>query len=514
MSETALGQRFTALSIRWPAARIFWAFLALHLLIWSLLPALLQHNLPLDVIEQLAWGREWQIVYFKHPPLPAWIVESVAVVSGGWPPALYLVGPLCSALSLFAIWRLGCAMLGPRRALLAVLAQEGVVYFTIFTPEFNHNVVLLPLWAALGLAGYRALFETGSPTRRRSAAGPGSARSPHLACSANTPRCCCCCRCCCWRSCTLGCAASGRAPARGWRWPSRLLLLLPHLLGLWHIGFTPLLFPFQRAPGPTHWYDHIVNPLLFAVAQFGDIAAALLAVALLAWRRPGEPVAVPVRAALPPEQRAYLATITWAPAGLAVAASVLLGLHLKDMWGYPMWCFIGLFLMAELAGPFTSGGLWRFGAVWLAILLAVPAVFAVQHTIGGRFVAKSMRSAFPGPELARAVEQRWHAAVGTRLPIVAGDVWLAGNIAFYGSDRPAVFIDADPAKSPWITPDALARRGAVLIWPASEGRPVWLEGFPSAQEQPPIALPYAPALGHAPARFEWAILPPARSSTP
>jgi hypothetical protein len=37
--------------------------------------------------------------------------------------------------------------IGERRAMLAVLAQTGVVYFTIFTPEFNHYVILLPLWA-------------------------------------------------------------------------------------------------------------------------------------------------------------------------------------------------------------------------------------------------------------------------------------------------------------------------------------------------------------------------------
>jgi 4-amino-4-deoxy-L-arabinose transferase-like glycosyltransferase len=426
---------------------------------------------------------------------------------------LYLVGPLCSALSLFAIWRLGCAMLSPRRALLAVLAQEGVVYFTIFTPEFNHNVVLLPLWAALGLAGYRALFAAG---HRNAVLGRwawfGTLAALGLLGKYTTvllllP--------------LLLLAVLHPRLRRVWASPGpwlamavALLLLLPHLHGLWRIGFTPLLFPFQRAPGPVHWYDHIVSPLLFALAQFGDIAAALLAVVLLAWRRSGEPVAVPPSTPPPPEQRAYLATLAWAPAGLAVAASVVLGLHLKDMWGYPMWCFIGLFLMAELAGAFTSGGLWRFGTVWLAILVTVPIVFAVQHTIGGRFTARPMRSAFPGPELARAVEQGWHAVVGTQLPIVAGDVWLAGNIAFYGRDRPAVFIDADPAKSPWITTLALARQGAVLVWPSSEGRPVWLESFPSAQRQPPIALPYAPAHGHGPARFEWAILPPARSSTP
>jgi len=138
-------------------------FLLLHVLVWWLLPALLQHNLPLDVIEQLAWGREWQIVYFKHPPLPAWILESIVGITGRWAPAMYLAGPLASALALLAIWRLGCDLLGKRRALLAMLAQECVLYFTFFTPEFNHNVVLLPLWAAIGLAGYRAIFTNGEP---------------------------------------------------------------------------------------------------------------------------------------------------------------------------------------------------------------------------------------------------------------------------------------------------------------------------------------------------------------
>jgi 4-amino-4-deoxy-L-arabinose transferase-like glycosyltransferase len=480
------------------------AFISLHILIWWWLPSLMQHNLPLDVIEQLAWGREWQIVYFKHPPLPAWIVEAVAVITGRWPPALYLVGPLCSALALLAVWRLGCAMLGPRRALLAVLAQEGVVYFTIFTPEFNHNVVLLPLWSALGLAGYRACFHP-----RRAAvhwlwfgvlAALGMLGKyttallllPMLALAILHPR----------------LRTVWRSPGPWLALAVASLLLLPHAMGLWHIDFAPLFFPFQRAPEPADWYDHIVNPLLFAVAQFGDIAALLLALALLAWRRPGEEPALSAAPPLPPEQRAYLATITCAPAALAVAASVVLGLHLKDMWGYPMWCFIGLFLMAEVVGPVTAEGMRRFWIAWAAVLVTVPLVFAVQQTIGGRLLRKPLRSAFPGPELARVVEQRWHSVVDTRLPIVAGDVWIAGSIAFYGADRPSVFIDADPAKSPWITAAAIARDGAVLIWPAPEGEPAWLGGFPAAERQRPIDLPYVPPLGHPPARFAWAIVRP------
>ena len=147
MSATVVDRRWAGLSERWPPARIFRTFLAVHVLIWWLLPALLQHNLPLDVIEQLAWGREWQIVYFKHPPLPAWILEAIATLSGRWPAATYVAGPLASALALVAVWRLSCTLMGQRRAVLAVLAQGCVLYFTIFIPEFNNNVVLLPLWA-------------------------------------------------------------------------------------------------------------------------------------------------------------------------------------------------------------------------------------------------------------------------------------------------------------------------------------------------------------------------------
>jgi hypothetical protein len=49
--------------------------LALHVLVWTALPALLSHNLQLDLIEDLALGREWQLGYWKHPPLPWWLAD-------------------------------------------------------------------------------------------------------------------------------------------------------------------------------------------------------------------------------------------------------------------------------------------------------------------------------------------------------------------------------------------------------------------------------------------------------
>jgi Dolichyl-phosphate-mannose-protein mannosyltransferase len=475
--------------------------LLLHVLIWWLLPALLQHNLPLDVIEQLAWGREWRIVYFKHPPLPAWILESIAVVSGRWPPAIYLSGSVASALALWAIWRLGRELLGPRRALFAVLAQECVLYFTFFTPEFNHNVVLLPLWAAIGLAGYRACFGKGSWIWLGVLMALGMLGKYTTALLLVS---------------LLGLAVLHPRLRQLWRRPGpyvaggvALVLLLPHLMGLWRIGFAPLYFPFERAPAAHHWYDHFVYPILFAAAQLGGVAPALLAVALLGWRRQGEALAEGAPRPLVPEARAFLWTITWAPAALAVAASLLLGLHLKDMWGSPMWCFIGLFLTSEVVGPITTGGVQRLAIAWAVVMVTVAGVFTVQQTAGGYLISKPTRGQFPGRELAALVEQRWHQlAGGAPLAIVAGDVWLAGNIAFYGKERPSVFIDADPRKSPWISPAALAREGAVFIWQEGAGPPPRLDAYPAARPERPIELPYVPPLGHAPGRFGWAVLAP------
>ena len=60
----------------------FAVFLALHVLVWTALPSLLYPNLPLDLIEALTYGREWQLGYDKLPPLPWWLVEATRQLFG------------------------------------------------------------------------------------------------------------------------------------------------------------------------------------------------------------------------------------------------------------------------------------------------------------------------------------------------------------------------------------------------------------------------------------------------
>ena len=86
---------------------LFWAFVGLHAALWTLLPALLYPNPPLDIIEALVMGREWQLGYAKLPPLPWWTVEAVRGVAGDriWP--IYLTAQVFDAVPFWAVWRLG-----------------------------------------------------------------------------------------------------------------------------------------------------------------------------------------------------------------------------------------------------------------------------------------------------------------------------------------------------------------------------------------------------------------------
>src|SRR2546430_6946874 len=132
------------------------AVLALHLVIWTALPALLAHNLQLDLVEDLALGREWQLGYWKHPPLPWWAADAIYRVVGDVH-AVYVLGPLAAVICMWVVWLLGRDILGSFQSLIAVLALEGIHFFNFSVPKFAHDQMQLPFWAMTALFLYRAL---------------------------------------------------------------------------------------------------------------------------------------------------------------------------------------------------------------------------------------------------------------------------------------------------------------------------------------------------------------------
>src|SRR5262249_7541210 len=129
----------------------FVVFAAAHAAIWTMLPVALYPNLPLDIIEALTYGREWQLGYDKLPPLPWWLV-GIAYRSFDSAFAYYALSQI-SVLSAFAaIWASMLRIASPAAAAASVLIIDGLHYFNFTAPKFNHDVIQLPFWALAGLS--------------------------------------------------------------------------------------------------------------------------------------------------------------------------------------------------------------------------------------------------------------------------------------------------------------------------------------------------------------------------
>jgi len=134
------------------------AAVGLQVLAWTITPALTNAAPPLDVVESYMWGREWVLATYKHPALPSWVLEASRVLSGGaigWP--VYLASQLSIAMTFALVFVFGRDVMGSRRAAAGRLLLAVLPAYTWLSPEFNHNIALLPFWAGIVLALWRAI---------------------------------------------------------------------------------------------------------------------------------------------------------------------------------------------------------------------------------------------------------------------------------------------------------------------------------------------------------------------
>src|SRR6202163_1021265 len=261
-------------------AQAFAAFAGLHALVWTALPTLLYPNLPLDLIEALIYGREWQLGYDKLPPLPWWLVEIVYRLIGH-DFAYYLLAQAAVVAAFAGVFAIARPLVGPLGALIAVLIIDGLHYLNYTSAKFNHDVIQLPFWALAGFAFHRALrggeirhwlllglaigmslwakyfvFVLAVPLAlflvidrdaRKSLATPG----PYVALAA------------------------------------ALVVMAPHLIWLLQNDFLPFSYAEHRALPSRGLIDHIWHPLQFTLSQAFFLLPSLLIALPLFYPRPG-----------------------------------------------------------------------------------------------------------------------------------------------------------------------------------------------------------------------------------
>src|SRR5210317_1440996 len=127
---------------------IFFIFLLSHLIIWTLVPTLTNHNLPLDTIEALAWGSNLEWGFNKHPPASAFFPELFYQIFGSQDWVYYLLSQIFVCVAFIYVFKLANEIFNNLLlSLISVLLLESIYFYNFTTPEFNVNVCQLPFWS-------------------------------------------------------------------------------------------------------------------------------------------------------------------------------------------------------------------------------------------------------------------------------------------------------------------------------------------------------------------------------
>jgi hypothetical protein len=518
---------------------------ALHVAVWTALPSLFYLNLPIDLIEELNYGREWQIGFNILPPLPSWLVE-IAYRLIGHDFAYYLLAEIMVVAAFAFVFMTARVLVGGLGALASVLIIDGQHFLNYTAAKFNHDVTQLPFWALAGFAWHRALRcrQLADWLLLGLAVGM-SLWAKYFVVVLVAPM--------------LVFALVDREARKVLATPGpwiavavALVVTAPHLVWLVKSDFLlPLAYVEHRAIAPRGWYDHVWHPLKFAFSQWFFLLPSL-AIAM--------PLFLPHRGAsqsLDHRADAFdYRIVTWlafGPLATVLVISAVSGRGAQSMWGYPLWLYLGLWLVLTAKRPLADNCLRRIVITWAIVFTCWGLAFYANYDVIARFDhgrgyydgpfpkflvygPRYREVFFPGGSLGHEIDARYRAATGRPLIYVIGNMWDGGNVEHYAPSHPRnlfpvwVQVDGEPKHAPWIDLNDLKRQGAAVVWtigPPHRGPtlatnpwelpttgdprrlPAQFKAVASgAAVQPPFTLPYQRGPGQV--TVGWAILKPQR----
>jgi hypothetical protein len=467
--------------------RLLAAWLTIRTVGWVLWAVLILPNPPLDLVEWLSWGSNWEWGYPKHPPLPAWIADlfdRVLSADGIW--GVYVASYLTIASCMWAAWLIARDYLPPDAALVTVLALDGLSYFTLDALEFNNNVMLNAGWAWTIVCFHRA-FQTG---RLRWWAAVGLAVGLSLLCKYTIG--------------VLLLAVAGYVlfvpearPCLRTAGPYlaaaiAAIIFAPHAVWLVQHDFMTLTYAAERSADEYGWIGHILYPLIFLAGQ-------------LPWLIPVGFVLWPLlrnrhTQSDDPADRRFLHAVVLGPVAILLLLSLTTGCQLRMIWGSPLWTLIGVWAVVAVRGATNEAAVRRALTRWPLVVVLGFAVAAAKQLGDPYTSGVAGRTVFPGRALAEEVSRRWAEKYSDPYPVVVGEGWRAGLICCFAAHRPELYSSGimgylvfDPRHCPWTSDAEVNALGGVVVWDYDQLGEAAIDTirvrFPRAELQPPIILP-------------------------
>jgi hypothetical protein len=402
---------------------IFYIFVLSHLLFWTLVPSLTNHNLPLDTIEALAWGSNLDWGFNKHPPMSAFFPEVFFQIFGSQDWAYYLLSQIFVIISFYYVFKLSKEILkNDLLSLISVLLLESIYFYNFTTPEFNVNVCQLPFWTLTVYLSWK--IYSGKNIK------------------------------------FTDCFLVGLFAAFGFlskylfiyllvsidllffylifikknkKFDFKylislevfLVVLVPHLIWLNNNDFITLTYGLARTGlEQSSLIDHIKFPLIFIAKQIGILIPFLFLVMLLVKK-------IKFKINFNNKEQLFLIGINVVPIFLMFLTSVITGSKIRTMWMTPFYLFFGTFFVYFLKTQINIKRLKPFIFGFLFLFFISPITYSYIS-----ISKEDKRTDYPGKEIAIKTQYVWDQQFNSTINVVYGNEWNAGNLSYHLKSRP------------------------------------------------------------------------------
>ena len=396
---------------------VFYIFATGHLIFWTLIPSLVNQNLPLDTIEALAWGSNLDWGFNKHPPFSAFAVEIFYQIFGSQDWAYYFLSQIFVIIAFIVVYKFSDEIFNNKNlALLSVLLLEGIYFYNFTTPEFNVNVAQLPFWALTVYCTWRCIrYDKAIDYVFLGLFAGLGILSKYL-----------------FIYLIVGIKlVFFYFLKKGIKFshyfiagPITLLIILPHLIWLTENDYITITYGIQRTGGVGSFIDHLIYPLIFSAKQIGLLIPFLLMSFFLIKK-------IKPKINLKDKKLVFLLLTTIAPIFFMLITSMIMGAKIRTMWMTPFYLFFGVLLIYIFQKNIVINNLKKFYLLFIFLFFLSPIIY-----LSVSIANDTKRTDFPGKEIARLVQNKWDTNFVNEIKIVVGDEWYAGNLSYHLKSRP------------------------------------------------------------------------------
>ena len=402
---------------------IFYIFVISHLIFWILVPSITNHNLPLDTIEALAWGSNLDWGFNKHPPMSAFFPEVFYQIFGSQDWAYYLLSQIFVLISFYYVFKFSKEIFNNNLlGLISVLLIEAIYYYNFTTPEFNVNVCQLPFWSATVYYSWKIYNSKEIKFSDCFLVGLFAAFGflskylfVYLLASIDLL--------------FMYLIFIKRDRKFDFKYLITLevflIILVPHLIWLNNNEFITITYGLARTGlEQSSIFDHIKFPLIFLTKQIGLLIPFLVLVYLLVKK-------IRFKFNFKDKKLLFLLFINILPIILMFLTSVVTGSKIRTMWMTPFYLFFGTFFVYIFQAQINSKKLKPFMVGFIFLFFLSPIFYAYVS-----LSKEDKRTDYPGKGIALKTQYAWDQQFNTKINVVYGNEWNAGNLSYHLQSRP------------------------------------------------------------------------------